>query len=311
MWGAYRRIRALMQEWKPDVLVGTGGYVTVPAVLAAASLKVPVLLQEQNSIPGRANRFLARFAREIHIHFTETRRWFRDRGKLRLSGNPVRVRIPEGRALRTLQSYRLFPERKTVLFLGGSQGAHSLNTAFREMLPRFRSDRAVQFVVQTGKDDYRAVLDAVRDADVKVVVKSFLHNMEEMYGVAHLVVARAGAMTVTELCACGIPSILVPYPHATADHQTANANALVEKGAAVLLPDRELSGEKLAETIRSLLADPVRLREMKQNAFALSRPDSALHIAEAVERLGGGAPEAILSTPEQYDLESEEEEEES
>ena len=298
---AYQRIKRLIAEFKPDVVVGTGGYVTVPGALAAKTSRVPLVLQEQNSVPGKANRLLSRWASEVHIHFTESRRYFKDRGKLRLSGNPVRIRIPEGRGLKTLQKYRLHPDRRTVLILGGSQGAHSLNQAFIDMLPHFRNDRDVQFVIQTGKQDYTLVLNSVRDSAVRVVVKSFLHQIEEIYGVTNLVLARAGAMTVSEISACGLPSILVPYPHAADDHQTANARALSDKGAAVLLKDQDLSGERMAQEIRKLLAEPGRLREMGRFAYSLSRPDAARRIAESVERLGGGAPEAVLNLPEEYD----------
>jgi UDP-N-acetylglucosamine--N-acetylmuramyl-(pentapeptide) pyrophosphoryl-undecaprenol N-acetylglucosamine transferase len=301
LYRAYRRIRRLIQEFKPDVVVGTGGYVTVPGALAARASRVPLVLQEQNSIPGRANRLLSRLASEVHIHFTESRRYFKDRGKLRLSGNPVRIRIPEGRGLKTLQKYRLQPDRKTVLVLGGSQGAHSLNQAFLDMLPHFRNDRDVQFVIQTGKQDYGLVLNGVRDSAVRVVVKSFLHQIEEIYGITHLVVARAGAMTVSEIEACGLPSILVPYPYAADDHQTANARALSDKGAAVLIRDQDMSGERMAQEIRKLLGDPGRLREMGRFSYSLSRPDAARRIAESVERLGGGAPETVLNLPEEFD----------
>ncbi len=306
MFRAYRRIRRLIDEFKPGVLVGTGGYVIVPAVIAAWRAKVPVVLQEQNSVPGRANRFLARFAREIHIHFAESRRYFKGRGRLRLSGNPVRVKISEGRALKTLSRLRLFSDRRTVLILGGSQGAHSLNVAFMDMLPRFRGDRTVQFVIQTGKEDYEAVQEAVRASGVRAVVRPFFNEMEELYGIANLVVGRAGAMTISEISACGLASILVPYPHAMDDHQTANAEALAGKDAAVILRDAELTADRLAEEIRKLLADPARLRGMARNAFALSRPDAAKRIAEAVEKLGGGAPQSMLHLPEEYDTEDEE-----
>jgi UDP-N-acetylglucosamine--N-acetylmuramyl-(pentapeptide) pyrophosphoryl-undecaprenol N-acetylglucosamine transferase len=279
--------------------------VTVPSALAARASRIPLLLQEQNSIPGRANRLLSRFASEVHIHFTESRRHFRDRGKLRLSGNPVRMRLPEGRAVKTRQKYRLYSDRKTILILGGSQGAHSINEAFRAMLPHFRHDRTVQFIIQTGKQDYPEVLNSVRDSGVRVVVKSFLHQIDEIYEVSHLVVARAGAMTLSEVAVCGLPSILIPYPHAMHDHQAANARALADKGASVIVPDHELDGERLAQAIRELLSDPVALRDMGRYAYGLSRPDASRHIAEAVERLGGGAPEAVLSLPEEYDLDDE------
>lgn len=303
MWKAFRRVRKLIADFKPDVLVGTGGYVMVPGALAAKVSRIPIVLQEQNSIPGRASRFLSRFAAEIHIHFTETRRYFKQREKLRLSGNPVRIRIPEGRASKTLQKFRLFSNRKTILVLGGSQGARSLNKAFGSMLSHFRNDRTVQFIIQTGKPDYRMVLNSVRDSGVRVVVKSYIDQIEELYGISHLVVARAGAMTISEIAACGLPSILVPYPHAMNDHQTANARALSDKGAASLIADGELTGERLAEEIRKLLADPATLREMGRNAYALSRPNASARIAEAVEKLGGGAPENLLNLPEEYDVE--------
>jgi UDP-N-acetylglucosamine--N-acetylmuramyl-(pentapeptide) pyrophosphoryl-undecaprenol N-acetylglucosamine transferase len=150
------------------------------------------------------------------------------------------------------------------------------------------------------------VLDSVKDSGVRVVVKSFLNDIEELYGISHLVVARAGAMTISEIAACGLPSILVPYPHAMDDHQTMNARALTDKGAAVLVTDSSLSGARLAEEIRGLLASPKRLGEMGRYSFSLSRPEAAKRIAEAVERLGGGAPEGVLSLPEQYDLVDEE-----
>jgi UDP-N-acetylglucosamine--N-acetylmuramyl-(pentapeptide) pyrophosphoryl-undecaprenol N-acetylglucosamine transferase len=303
MWKAFRRVRKLIADFKPDVLVGTGGYVMVPGALAAKFSRIPIVLQEQNSIPGRASRFLSRFASEIHIHFTESRRYFKQREKLRLSGNPVRIRIPEGRASKTLQKFRLYSNRKTILVLGGSQGAHSLNKAFGSMLSHFRNDRSVQFVIQTGKRDYRMVLNSVRDSGVRVVVKSYIDQIEELYGISHLVVARAGAMTISEISACGLPSILIPYPHAMNDHQTANARALSDKGAATLIVDSALTGERLAREIRTLLADPAGLRDMGRNVYALSRPNASARIAEAVERLGGGAPEGLLNLPEEYDVE--------
>ena len=291
----------IIRRLEPDVVVGTGGYVSVAAVIAARMNRKPILLQEQNSIPGRANRFLARWADQIHIHFTEARRHFKDKSKLRLSGNPVRVRYPEGRGLKTLDKFRLHHDRRTVVILGGSQGARSLNEAFQEALPHFKDDPHLQFVIQTGKGGYRPTLNAVRNSGVRVVVKSFLNNIEEIYGIADLVVARAGAMTVSELAACGVPSILVPYPHAADDHQTANAQALADKDAAIMVPDHELNGERLAKEIRRVLDDEMLLRRMGTHAYRLSRPDAARHIAESVEVLAGAAPEAVLNLPEDYD----------
>jgi len=313
-WRLFRAVleaRKIITRVNPDVVVGTGGYVSVAAILAAKSKRRRTLIQEQNSIPGRANKQLAKLADEVHIHFTEARRHFKDRGKLRLSGNPVRVRLVEGRGLRTLQKYRLQSDRRTVLILGGSQGAHRINTAFTEMLTHFRGDRGVQFVIQTGKQDYRDVLNAVRHSGVRVVVKSFIHNMEELYGIADLAVARAGAMTLSELAACGVPSILIPYPHATHDHQTENARSLAEKEAAILVPESELTGDRLAEEVRKLLHDRARLRAMGGNAFALSRPDAARHIAEAIESLAGAAPDPVLYVPDDIDSNDEDEEEDA
>ena len=303
MIDAIRRCSNEIRKFKPDVIVGTGGYVSVAAVVAGKLHRKPVVLQEQNSIPGRANRIMSRFADQVHIHFTESRRHFSTRGKLRLSGNPVRINFPEGRALRTLQKYRLQPDRKTVLILGGSQGARNINNVFRDMLKHFRGDDSVQFIIQTGRGGYRPVLNSVRNSGVRVVVKSFINNMEEVYGMAHLAVARAGAMTLAELCACGLPSVLVPFPYAADDHQTANAMAMADKGAAVMMKDGELSGDALASEISRLLSDEVALSRMGSHAYQLSRPDAARHIAEAVEELAGGSPETVLSIPEEYDEE--------
>jgi UDP-N-acetylglucosamine--N-acetylmuramyl-(pentapeptide) pyrophosphoryl-undecaprenol N-acetylglucosamine transferase len=281
------RVARLLLRWKPDVVLGTGGYVSGPAVLVAVFFRVPTLIQEQNSIPGITNRLLGNLVREVHINFSESRAYFRKKANLRLTGNPIRMRPVGGGTARTYERFRLDENRKTVFVFGGSLGAHSINRALLDALPRFDESDQLQIIIQTGTEDYDMVLSAVRRGRIQVTVRSYLPKIEEAYGIADLVVSRAGAMTLSEITAFGLPAVLVPYPHAVYNHQVVNARALVSKGAAEMILDSELSGETLAATIRRLLKDPARLRSMSQNARSLARHDARERIAMAIERLAG------------------------
>ena len=176
---------------------------------------------------------------------------------------------------------------------GGSQGAHRLNEAILDALPRLAGRGDLQFVLQSGQNDYNWMLERCRRVQVRTWVRPFLTNMGDAYAAADLVVCRAGALTLGELAATGRPSILVPYPHATANHQTLNAEAFVEVGGAILIPDAELNGELLAQKIAELLDHPRRLRTMAVQVMRMARPEAADRIVRAIRRVGEGAPAPI------------------
>jgi len=282
------RAREIVESWKPDVIFATGGFASAPVLVAGWLSRVPVVLHEQNSVPGLTNRIASRFAREVHLSFSSARCHFPRRGHLRLSGIPIRETVLQGSRSRALRLFRLEDDRRTVLVFGGSQGAHRLNEAILDALPRFAGRRDVQLVLQAGQKDYPWMLERCRAVQVRTWVRPFIANMGDAYAVADLVVCRAGALTLAELAATGRPAILIPYPHATANHQMLNAEIAVDAGAAVLLPDSELSGELLGRRITELLDQPRRLRLMSIQAVRLARPDATERIVSSIRRFGEG-----------------------
>lgn len=280
-WRAWRAISRLAREGRPAVVVGTGGYAAVVACAWAATHGVPVVLQEQNSFAGVAARFIARFAREIYLGIGEAASSLRPRRDawMQETGNPIEP-PPEPRPSRAAAKAQWkFPPESIVLFItGGSQGARALNEAVSQWVTR-GLPRDLCLIWQTGKGTYEQFAHL---ASERVRVKPYLSPMSEAYAAADVALARSGASTLAELCAWEIPSVLVPLPTAAADHQTANARALANAGASVLLPQRELTAERLDAEVRSLLADRARLAAMTRAAASRGRPRAADEIARRI-----------------------------
>ncbi len=271
-----------------DVVLGMGGYVSLPVAIAALRGRRPLVLHEQNAVPGLANRSLARAARTVAVSFAEAVRGLPRRARTVVTGNPVREEILAVRTDRerlskeAVEELDLDPARRTVLVFGGSQGALHLNRAFVDALSRIRLED-VQFVLLAGDAHASAIRAAVGESPRRPVrVLPFLARMDLAFAVADLAVTRAGATTIAEVSACGIPSVLVPYPYATGRHQEANARALARAGGASVLLDDELDGPVLAERIEAILGDPTRLAAMASRAFTWSRPDAAESVADLV-----------------------------
>lgn len=289
----------LVGSEKPDVVLGTGGYVSGPVSLAARLLGRPLILQEQNSIPGLANRWLAQIADEVHLSFIEARSYFRRRDHLRVSGNPIRAYILSGDRIQATQEFGLTAGRPTVFVFGGSRGAHRINEAALEAMRRLKGRVDVQFILQTGRQDFEAVKAAVDQEQLPARVLPFLRRIHMAYAVADLVVCRSGAMTLAEIAACGTPAILVPYPHAAHDHQVVNASNLVDRGAAAMILDRELTGDRLANEIAHWLSDRQALSRMSANARTFARPDAAERIVRSLERWSQGRRAAAAAPTEE------------
>lgn len=272
----------------PRAVLGTGGYVSAPLSFAAKLLGRPLVLQEQNSIPGLANRVLARFANEVHLSFLEARGWFARKDHLKVTGNPVRAHILSGDRESALREFQLQPGRPTVFVFGGSLGARRINEAAIDTLRRLKGRVDVQFILQTGRPDFERVQAAVQAEQLPATVMPFVKKIHMAYAVADLVVCRAGAMTLSEIAVCGLPSVLVPYPFAAHNHQEVNASNLVDRGAAVSIVDAELTGERLAKEIAHLLADRQALSRMSANARLFARPDAAARLARSLLRHAEG-----------------------
>lgn len=281
LWGLLQAFLILLTE-RPKVVLGTGGYVSGPVSVAAKVLGVPLLLQEQNSIPGLTNRWLSRLADEVHLSFLEARSHFPRRDHLKVTGNPVRRFILSGDREPGLREFRLSSQHPTLFIFGGSLGAKRITAAAVDALRRLKGRVDVQCILQTGKDEFESVKATVEKEQLPATVLAFVKKMHLAYAAADLVVCRAGAMTLAEIAVCGRPSILVPYPYAAHDHQRVNAQNLADRGAAVVIEDAELDGERLAKEIAHLLADKTALSRMSANARLFARPDAAVRLANSL-----------------------------
>ena len=277
---AWRAVGRVLDAERPVIVVGTGGYAAGPVVWRAQRRRIPTVLQEQNAFPGIATRWLARGARQVHLGFPEAGKLLRvgPRTAVFALGNPIREPEPANRDA-AVAELGLVPARPTLLVFGGSQGARAINYALAGALER-RLLEGVNVVWGTGT----AQADALARYAVagRVLVRGFFDPMAPVYRAADLVVARAGAMTVAELCAWGKPSILVPLPTAAADHQTRNAAALAAAGAAIHLPEERLTPYRLAQEVTSLVADGARLESLRTLARGRGRPDAAREIVSKI-----------------------------
>ena len=271
LWQSFQ----ILRRWRPDIVVGVGGYASGPVVLAAWLLRIPTAVQEQNAIAGFTNRVLGRFAHAAFTAFPETARHF-PRRKVYQLGNPIR---------RTLMENFMRPEARhdawRLLVFGGSQGAHALNMRVIEALPHLADLRDRLHVThQTGARDREQVEKGYRACGFEPDVREFITEMSAAYAGADLVVCRAGATTLAELTVCRKPSILVPFPLAADNHQVQNARSLVEAGAAVMIEEKDLTGELLAREIHAILSDPARREKMARAAGRLGNPQAAKEIAD-------------------------------
>ena len=266
---------------RPAVVIGVGGYSSGPVVALAAASGIPTLLMEQNAVPGLTNRMLAPLVRAAAVTYDEAKRFFGS--KAFVSGNPVR---PEFFGGETHGEHDRPRGAARVLVFGGSQGAHAINLAMVEAAPRLAADSArMEITHQTGERDLEMVRDGYRRAGLEARVEPFLFEMDREMKAADVVVSRAGATTLAELTAAGRASILIPLPTATDDHQRRNAEALVKQGAASMVEQRELTGDRLASEIHALVADSARRQAMSEAARRLARPDAAAAIVDRVVAL--------------------------
>ena len=277
--------KRIIRDFRPDVAVGVGGYASGPTLKMAGAAGVPTLLQEQNSYAGVTNKLLAKNAKVICVAYEGLERFF-PADKIRLTGNPVRNSLLQASVThnQAVSSYGFDPSKLVVLIVGGSLGARSVNESIIAHLDDIRNS-GVQFIWQTGKYYFNEMKERVgANKPANLIITDFIADMDVAYAAADLVVSRAGAGSISEFCLLGKAVILVPSPNVAEDHQTKNAMALVNKGAAVLVKDVEAS-EKLVPTALNLVADTSRLNLLRKNILTMALPDSASIIADEVIRL--------------------------
>lgn len=270
----------LIKKFKPDFVLGVGGFSSFAVVLAARILGIPCAIQEQNAFPGLTNRKLAGFAGTIFTSFKETKGWA-NHPKVKYVGNPVRE-APADPSIVSSDHEGLRKDKITLLVTGGSQGATSINMAFMDALALMDHTDKFHIIHQTGINDESLIQQKYSELNINATVKAFFHNMPQIQKTADLAVTRAGAGIVSELCAHGLPAILIPFPHAADDHQTFNARALEAEGAAIMIKDGDLDGNTLKTAIESLISDKTRLERMSKKLKDLARPDAAKTIARHI-----------------------------
>ena len=230
----------LLSKFRPDMVVGTGGYVSWPVLKMAAVLGILTVLQEQNSFPGVATRSAAAKAKRIYLGFEEARTYLKTAALMIVTGNPVRSEIANGSRQRANEHFKLNPDKKTILVLGGSQGARAINNAVIKSLEKNNWAGDVQLLWQSGKREYKEVNEKTAQLNWDGALFPFAANMDDVYAASDVVIARAGALTLAELIECNLPSILIPFPYAEGDHQKKNALSLSSSQRAVLLNESQL-----------------------------------------------------------------------
>lgn len=285
------RCRRLYRAFRPDAVLGMGGFTSTAPIFAGRLLGVPTFIHESNVIPGKANRLNARIAREVLLGFAESAARFRPGARCTVTGTPIRDSLRAAPTREEAQAAFGLHEgavKKTLLVMGGSQGARGVNQAVRHALPEWQA--SLQIIHFTGRDDEASVREAYEREGVTAHVAAFCHRMQDAYAAADFAIARSGAASLCELAFFGLPSLLIPYPFAADDHQTFNAQIFTRAGAALALKEGETTGDFLAKIVLEVLKNAVKLSAMAEAARRLSPPDSAALIAETIERAAAPRP---------------------
>lgn len=287
LWLSSRKARSIVAAFNPHIAVGFGGFASGPVLRAAIKKGIPTVIQEQNSYAGITNKLLSRKVKKICVAYEKMERYF-PAGKLVLTGNPVRENLQVGLPEREKSTalFGLAPDNQILLILGGSLGARSINNAVLDNLEKIRNS-SIQVIWQTGAFYYGEMIRKTKYSKPEnLQIHKFLTQMDMAYGAADVIISRAGAGTISELCLVGKPVILVPSPNVAEDHQTKNAVALEEKNAAVLIKDQEIT-DTLFDQAFQIMQDKERLRELSENIKKLAKPEATKHIVDEIEMLMG------------------------
>ena len=276
LYNSMRIARKAIKQLEPDIIVGTGGYASAIPLKLSVKWNIPIVLQEQNSHPGITTKYFAEKAKQICIAFEAAKDELNDNTVL--TGNPIRANIQNGDSKKGGLLFDLNPDQKTIFLFGGSQGSAFLNKIMNECISMFESEK-IQILWQTGQSQYEQ-FKHLNSSIIKV--RPFIHNMPEAYAISDIIISRAGALTLSEITACGKPSILVPFPHSAGDHQTKNAKSVVKAKAALLLLEKELTARKLFRSAIGILYDDNKLESMSNNSRKLGVPDATNKIIDQI-----------------------------
>jgi UDP-N-acetylglucosamine--N-acetylmuramyl-(pentapeptide) pyrophosphoryl-undecaprenol N-acetylglucosamine transferase len=279
-FAGYKQAQNIISGISPVAVIGTGGYLSAPVVKAAHRKRIPIFLQEQNSLPGLATRTLSKYALIIFTAYESAAKYL-DRAKCLLVGNPVRTVITGANRSESYKQFDLDPQMNTLLVLGGSSGAKAINLAVLNLIQGDGLPDNWQIIWQTGESDYEFIKSSITRHDRMIKTIAFIDDMPAAYAVTDLVISRAGAMALSEITAVGLPSVLIPYPYATGDHQTLNAKALEESEAAIVIPEKE-TDNSLEGVLNDLFNSAAKRRSMSDNARRMGKPEAAKIIARTI-----------------------------
>jgi len=272
--------RRILKEFAPDVVIGVGGYASGPAVITAWLMRIPTAIAEQNALAGNTNLILGKFVKKVFLTYEQSREGFAPE-KVILTGNPVRAAFARGLADAAERK-----QGRQILIFGGSQGAAAINRTVVAMMPLLEKlKEGFRMIHQTGENDFDTVREAYKKHGIVAQVSPFIVDMVSVYAASDLIICRAGATSLAEITAAGRASILIPFPWAANDHQTLNAQAMVEAGAALMLRESDLTPEKLFAMVETLLTDERKLKDMEVQSKKLGRLDAAAGIVDACEQL--------------------------
>lgn len=278
------KARKILRRFRPDVVIGVGGFASGPTMKTAASMRIPIIIQEQNSFPGVTNKIVAKKADKICVAYDNMDKWF-PKDKIVLTGNPLRnnIRPLKDKKKESVEFFGLNPDKKVILLVGGSQGALGINKGISAQLDTFK-DNDYQMIWQTGKHYYEKAMQEVRDGGLQDRIKCtvFIDRMDYAYAAADVVISRAGAMSISELSLLNKAVVFVPLPTAAEDHQTKNAQRLVDAGAALLVKNGETEKE-LLPVVFGLMGDETKQNEMMNNISKFAKPDAAEDIVNQIE----------------------------
>jgi UDP-N-acetylglucosamine--N-acetylmuramyl-(pentapeptide) pyrophosphoryl-undecaprenol N-acetylglucosamine transferase len=277
--------RSIYQKFKPQVVLGMGGFTSTAPILAGRMRGISTLVHESNAIPGKANRLAAKMVRAVLLGFKEAAQFF-PKVRTEITGTPIRTELKRLDQQSVRQKLGLQAGVTTMLVMGGSQGASGINQAIAKLLPLLK-DASLQVIHLSGARDERLVGDNYRREEIPAFVAAFHHHMEEVYSAADFAVARAGAASLAELAFFGLPSILIPFPYAADDHQTRNAEIFARAGAAIVLKESELTPELLSQKIHAMVDHPEQVRRMSERCANLTPRDAANRIATTMEKFTG------------------------
>ena len=283
--------KRIIKTFKPDVVIGTGGYVCGPVLFTAWQCKVPTLIHEQNAFPGVTNRILSHFVDKVAASFPEAVPYFKKKERVVISGNPIRSEFKERNRENARLKLSIPLDKRVIVVTGGSQGALSINTSMIDVISEFKTRKDIYIVHITGKKQYEKVIHMLREKNIdlssldhiKVVPYSF--DMANLFKSSDLIIARAGAMTVSEIAAVGRSSILIPYPYATGNHQEFNARVITDKSGGVIILDKELNGKLLTDTITRIISNERKIKEMEEITVKLGILNADNIIYDEVKKL--------------------------